>query len=191
MSKQSSWQLADVHVSAGKGAKTSVLTSSDFSGGKVVFVGETPCEAPFGPTNFDKDPLAVRQNLELRLTPEQDKFFTSVDAWAVTYLVANAERLFKKKMSLEQIKEQYHSPIKRNEKYEPLLRTKITASGTWATKYWTPDGKEAVAPTVWRGGTFKPRLHLSHLWVMGTSCGLAINVTDLQVEDEVICRCPF
>jgi hypothetical protein len=191
MSAQSSWQLADVHVSAGKGANTSLLTSCDYLGGKVVFVGETPCEAPFGPQNFDKDPLAVRQHLELRLTPEQDTYFKSVDAWAINYLVASAERLFKKKMSLEQIKEQYHSPIKRNEKYEPLLRTKITTSGTWATKYWTPDGKEAAAPVTWRGATFKPRLHLSHLWIMGTSCGIAINVTDLQVEDEPICQCPF
>ena len=104
----------------------------------------------------------MRQNLELRLTPAQDKFFTSVDAWAVTYLVANAERIFKKKMSLEQIKEQYHSPIKRNEKYKPLLRTKITTSGTWATKYWTTDGKEAVAPTTWRGRGFI--CHTSGSW---------------------------
>ena len=185
------WQLADVHVSANKGAKTSLLSSVDYQGGKVVFIGEHSCEAPFGPTNFDKDPLAVRQNLELRLTAEQDKYFTSVDSWAQNYIVANSERLFKKKMSLEQIKEQYHSPIKRNEKYEPLLRTKVSTSGTWATRYWTPDGKEAVPPTQWRGATFRPRLHISHLWIMGTSCGLAINVTDLQVEDEIICQCPF
>ena len=167
------------------------MSSTDFPGGKVVFIGEHSCEAPFGPTNFDRDPLAVRQNLELRLTSEQDTFFSGVDTWAIEYIVANSERFFKKKMSLEQIKEQYHSPIKRNEKYEPLLRTKITTSGTWATRYWSPDGNEAVAPTKWRGGTFKPRLHISHLWIMGSSCGLAVNVTDLQVEDEIICQCPF
>jgi len=50
------WQLADVHISAGKGANTSLLTSKDFPGGKVAWVGEHSCEAPFGPTNFDKDP---------------------------------------------------------------------------------------------------------------------------------------
>jgi len=81
------WQLADVHISAGKGANTSLLTSKDFPGGKVAWVGEHSCEAPFGPTNFD--------NLELRLTPEQDKLFSGVDAWAIEYFVANSERLLK------------------------------------------------------------------------------------------------
>jgi len=94
-------------------------------------------------------------------------------------------------MSSEQIKEQHHSPIKRNQKYDTLLRSKIATSGTWATRFCSPDGKEASPPTQWRGATFKPRLHISHLWIMGTSCGLAINVTELQIEYEVLCQCPF
>ncbi len=104
--------------------------------------------------------------------------------------MANSERLFKQKVSLEQLKEQYHSPIKRSEKYEPLLRTKLNTSGTWVTRYWTPDGKEAAPPTKWRGGTFKPRLHISHLWIMGTSCGLVVNTTDLLVR-ETACAFPW
>ncbi len=54
MSSHKSWQLADVHVSAGKVAKTSLLTSCDYVGGKVVLVGEQRCEATFRLTNCDK-----------------------------------------------------------------------------------------------------------------------------------------
>ncbi len=58
-----SWSLADVHVNA-KAAKACQLAVDGrpmhrSSGGF--------CTAPFGPSNFEKDALATRQNLELRM----------------------------------------------------------------------------------------------------------------------------
>ncbi len=126
MSITQTYQLADVHINATRGAKSAILTCKN---GPVVFVASKACEAPFGATNFDRDVTAVRQNLELRVAKEKEAYFVEFDAWAVAYLSANSERLFKKQLTLAQIEEQYHSPAKHSEKYDPLLRTKLNTSG--------------------------------------------------------------
>ncbi len=113
------------------------------------------------------------------------------DAWAVEYLSANSERLFKKQLTVAQIKELYHSPVKPSEKYEPLLRTKINTSGGWATRFWDTDGTALAPPASLKGVRLIPRLHVSHLWIMGSSCGFAVNVTDLRLEEVPIVECPF
>ncbi len=188
MSITQTYELADVHVSAAKGAKSALLSCKT---GPVVFIGTKACEAPFGATNFDHDVAAVRQNLELRLSPEQEKYFSEFDAWAVEYLAANSDRLFKKQLTMAQVKEQYHSPIKHSEKYDPLLRTKINSSGGRATRFWDTEGKVLAYPENLKGARLIPRLHVSHLWIMGTSCGFAINVTDVRLEEVPIVECPF
>ncbi len=138
MSTTQTYQLADVHINATRGAESAILTCKT---GQVVFVASKACEAPFGATNFDRDVTAVRQNLELRGTKEQEAYFLEFDLWAVEYLSANSERLFKKQLTVAQVKETYHSPVKPSEKYDPLLRTKINTSGGWATRFWDTEGK--------------------------------------------------
>ena len=90
MSITQTYHLADVHINATRVAKTAILTCKT---GQVVFVASKACEAPFGATNFDRDVTAVRQNLELRVTKEQEAYFAEFDAWAVEYLSANSERI--------------------------------------------------------------------------------------------------
>ncbi len=188
MSITQTFQLADVHINANKGAKSAMLTCKD---GPVVFMASKACEAPFGATNFDRDVTAVRQNLELRVTKELEAYFDEFDAWAVEYLSANSERLFKKQLTVAQIKEQYHSPVRHSEKYDPLLRTKINTSGGRATRFWDTEGKVLAYPENLKGARLIPRLHVSHLWIMGTSCGFAVNVTDVRLEEVPIVECPF
>ena len=103
------YELADVHVSAAKGAKSALLTCKS---GPVVFIGKKACEAPFGATNFDCDVTAVRQNLELRLSPEQEEYFSEFDACAVEYLSSHSERLFKEPLTVAHTKVSYHHPVK-------------------------------------------------------------------------------
>ncbi len=188
MSSTHTYELADVHINANKGAKSALLTCKT---GPVTFVASKSCESPFGATNFDRDVTAVRQNLELRLTKELEDYFSEFDTWAVGYLSANSERLFKKPLTVAQVKEIYHSPVKHSEKYEPLLRTKLTTSGNWATRYWDSDGKALAPPACLKGVRLIPRLHLSHLWIMGSSCGFAVNATDLKLEEVPDVTCPF
>jgi hypothetical protein len=56
-------------------------------------------------------------------------------------------------------------------------------SSRGACRYWTAGGEEREAPVDWRDADVKPHVHVSHLWVMGGSCGLVGNVTDLLVQD--------
>ena len=101
MATFTNWSLADVNVNA-KGAKTCQLTSDK---GKVQQSADEFCTTPFGPSNFDKDPLATGQNLELRITSQLEAWFTQVDEWMVSYLFEHSERIFKKQLTLEQVRE--------------------------------------------------------------------------------------
>ncbi len=92
---------------------------------------------------------------------------------------------------MAQIKEQYHSPVRHSEKYDPLLRTKINTSGGWATRFWNTEGNSIAAPASLKGVRLIPRLHISHLWIMGSSCGFAVKVTNLRLEEVPILECPF
>ena len=83
-----------------------------------------PTRCPFGPSNFDKDPAASRQNLDIRVSGGAAEFFEGLDDWAVDYLCAHSERLFKKSLSLAQVKDMYHPCLRKAPGYDPLLRTK-------------------------------------------------------------------
>ena len=182
-----SYQLADIFVST-KGAKSAQLSEE---GGPVYWTSPTVLAAPFGPGNFDKDPAASRMNLEFRTTPEILSFFEGLDSWAIEYLSTHSERLFKKPMTHAQVEECYHSAIRTSEKYDPLLRTKINVSGPRGCSYWTPGNERTVEPTHWKTAELQPRLHISHLWIMGKECGLVLNCTDLLVRERAEAACPF
>ncbi len=116
------FQLAAVPINATRGAKSALLTCKT---GQVVFVGSRVCEAAVGATCFDGDVTAVRQSLELRVTKEQEAYFVEFDAWAVEYLSANSERLFKKQLTVAQVKALYHSPVKPSDTYDPPFRLSL------------------------------------------------------------------
>jgi hypothetical protein len=179
MANFNSWSLADVHVNA-KGSKTCQLTDG---GRPKTYSSGTACTAPFGPSNFDRDPLATRQNLEFRIPPELEAYFDSVDKWMLEYLRANSERIFKKQLTASQVQDAYHPTLKRQGDYPPLLRTKIDSSGRRACRFWGDDKQRREAPVEWRGAEMEVMFHFSHLWIMGTSCGLVVNTTDLLVRE--------
>jgi hypothetical protein len=102
----------------------------------------------------------------------------------VGYLVAHSERIFKKQLTEEQVRESFHPTLKRQGDYPPLLRTKINSTGRQACRYWTADQQKREPPEDWRSAELRPMLHLSHLWIMGRSCGLVVNATDLLVQES-------
>ena len=124
MASFTNWSLADVHVNA-KGAKTCQLTNG---GSKVQQSAEDFCTIPFGPSNFDKDPLATRQNLELRIPPQLEAWFTEVDKFMLRYLFAHSERIFKKPLTEEQVLQSYHPTLKSSGDYPVLLRLTINST---------------------------------------------------------------
>jgi hypothetical protein len=179
----SSLALANVSVTA-KGAKMAVLSNGADSHDRCTYIFSEPTRCPFGPSNFDKDPKATRQNLDIRVSGDAAEFFDGLDAWAIDYICAHSERLFKKNLSLAQVKDSYHPCIRKAPGYEPLLRTKFNAAGTrGACRFWTRDGEQREAPEDWREAEVTPHVHVSHLWMMGGSCGLVVNCCDLMVTE--------
>jgi hypothetical protein len=172
--------LANVSVTA-KGAKMAMLSNG---ADRCHFTFPGPSSAPFGPSNFDKDPAATRQNLDIRVSGETAAWFEGLDAWAVDYICAHSERLFKKSLSLAQVKDLYHPCLRKAPGYDPLLRCKYNVPGTrGACRFWTADGQEREPPSDWREAELTPHVHVSHLWLMGGSCGLVVNVSDLLVTE--------
>jgi hypothetical protein len=181
MTSFTNWSLADVHVNA-KGAKTCQLA---VDGRPLHRSSDGFCTAPFGgPSNFDKDVLATRQNLELRIPAALEAYLAEVDAWMLDYLLAHSERIFKKQLSVEQVRDAYHPMLKRQGDYPPLLRLKIDSDGRRACRFWSPDQQKRAAPLDWRGAELKAMFQISHLWIMGSSCGLVLNLTDLLVQES-------
>jgi hypothetical protein len=161
-----------------------VLSNGADSHDRCTYIFSEPTRCPFGPSNFDKDPKATRQNLDIRVSGDAAEFFDGLDAWAIDYICAHSERLFKKNLSLAQVKDSYHPCIRKAPGYEPLLRTKFNAAGTrGACRFWTRDGEQREAPEDWREAEVTPHVHVSHLWMMGGSCGLVVNCCDLMVTE--------
>ena len=183
------WFIGSPHVTA-KGAKTCYVNPTE-AGGTLILTSPEPCRAAFPPSCFDKDPLVTRLNLDLRISPEFEEQLRSIDEWMIAYLTEHSERIFKRVMTRAQVAEVYHPLLKTSERYPTLLRTKMNTAGKGAVNYWGPDGATCREPEVWRDAELTPRLWLSHLWIMGTGCGLVCNVTDLMVVEEPPRSSPF
>ena len=183
--------LNDPQTSA-RGAKT--CTFVDTEGQRVFFTlgsKAAPTSSPFGATSYN-DEATSRKMLDFRLPAESEEEFLGFDAWAVQYLAENSERLFKKKMNKAQIEEHYRSPVSRKEGYQPLLRCKVTARGKHAVRAWDEESERMDLPEDLRPHDLVPRLHLSHLWIMGREFGWVFNVADLMViNGDTQAECPF
>ena len=175
-----------------RGAKSAALVGAD--GGKVVFtLGDQTGEGtstPFGASSYN-DEDSVRKTLDLRITEDEAQFFQQLDAWALDYLAVNSERLFKKALTADQVREHYRSPVTQKEGYQPLVRCKITTAGSNAVRCWNADRELVELPDDLRPCQLVAALHLSHLWIMGRDFGWVINVSDLQILSENTRECPF
>ena len=180
-----SWQLRDVAVSA-KGAKSCALVKSP---NEKVFLKlgskQEPLRTPFGATSFN-DEAATRKTLEFSLSPEQVEQWNLFDAWALEYLQKHSERLFKKKLSAAEVKAAYKSPVTQKADYRPHLRCKINTGGIAAARIWDDDDNRTVLPDDLREFDIIPRIHISHLWIMGAAkdFGWVLQVNDLCVKTQ-------
>ena len=94
-------QLADPVVSA-RGAKSCALSSNGSKLITTVGSREDPLTTPFGASSFG-DEVSNRKTIEFRLPPEMLAYFHALDEWTVPYLAEHSERIFKKKMTIEQV----------------------------------------------------------------------------------------
>ncbi len=147
---------------------------------------------PFEPSTWDKDPTWQRLNLVLETTPQMLEEFQKFDDWLIKYIAEHSERLLKKRLSVEQVRGNYTSCVKTSDKYPATIKTKIDlGTGKHAVYCWSRDSdgcaKPSESPEYWREFRARPRLHITHLWVMGSSFGAVVRVADAMLQpDETV-----
>ena len=180
------FQLQDTQTSS-RGAKTCTLLSA--KGEKIVFT-LGPTSTPFGAGSYG-DEATTRKTLDLRVFDTESEFFKELDNWAVDYIAKNSERLLKKSLTRDQVKEHYRSPATAKEGYQPLVRTKINTFGQNAVRCWSTTREVIGLPEDLKNCNFLAQVHLSHLWMMGRDYGWVISCQDLMILDQVSQECPF
>ena len=109
---------------------------------------------------------------------------SSIDKFMAESIKSNEKRLFKgKQMS-------YKPLLSIKEDYPALIRCKMNISGHRACKCWTPSFARRDLPEDLRDCNVVPRVLFKSLWIMGSECGLTVEVTDLLC-DEIDDECPF
>jgi hypothetical protein len=139
--------LGDFRINA-KGAKMAPLTDA---GGRCFHTFTEATKAPSGSTNFDNHASVLCQNVDIRVPGEAASYFRGLDDWAVDYIAAHSERLFKKHLSLQQGRDSYNPCIRQAPGYA-VLRCKINMPNTrGACRHCTAQSEERDAP--WIGAT--------------------------------------
>ena len=177
------WQLGDVTASA-KGIKSAPLT--DGKNGSLTFqltVPEHALHAPFGASAYN-DPGATRKTICFRVHEELEASLSNVDAYMSDYIAKHANRLFKNKQMT------YKPLLQLKEDYPALFRAKINIGGSKACKFWTPQHGRCDPPQNLRDCGLVPVVCFRSLWIMGSECGITVDVTDLMCDTSLE-ECPF
>ncbi len=181
LSQLNQWTLKDPIVSQ-RGAKSCPLTHED---GTAVLIQlgtkDAPVASPFGASSYG-DEASVRKTIEFSLDPERAQAWGAVTDWLRGYLLEHAERLMKKRLSADTIRENLRAPaVQKNENYPPLLRCKITTAGAHAVRCWDGQGEKIELPEDLRGVPVIARIHVERMGQMSKEYGLVLTCTDLQI----------
>ena len=184
------FELKDPQIST-RGAKSATLIKGKDNEGVFLSLGSklNPVKTPFGATSFN-DEAATRKTIEFTLSPDQQTKFQDFDKWAIAYLSKNSDRIFKKSLNQEQIKDLYKSPVTQKGDFQPHLRCKINVSGASICRCWDVENNRTQLPDDLKNCDLVPRIHISHMWMMQKEVGFVLNVIDMMCipKEEV---CPF
>ena len=79
----------------------------------------------------------------------------------------------------------YSSCIRMSKKaYPPTLKTKADPAPTdrYRVLCWDADGNQLDTPESWCQFSIRPRLHVTHLWMMGSAFGPVVRLTDAMLQ---------
>ncbi len=173
---------------------TVVCEGLEFCGRKhIVTLGRRSelLSTPFGARSFG-DEVSNRKSIEFQLAPDSVwlAYFTALDEWAVPYIALHRDRLFKKRLAVEQVLESYKPRVSRRGTYPATVRCKINVGDSGAVRCWSALDQRVAIPEDLRGYGLLPRMHISHMWITNRECGFVVNRLDLQcIEDST--TCPF
>ena len=127
-----------------------------------------------------------------------DVWLKGLNEHVIKYVTKHSTRLFKAKMSEDQVRAQITSLLKPGKNgYGDLLRCKINIAGSNAIRVWgrgedgTLQRRELPSEDVWRNATLECVCNLSSLWVHAKAIGLVLTITDAILEDCEEHECPF
>jgi len=178
--------LADV-VSTGLGRKFSKVVPN------LHIQSTVPMASPFGASAFP-GASAQRLSLDLRCAdPKVRSLFERLDAWAPGELAENSERIFGKKMSLEQVLAGYKPCLRCKEGFVALLHTKVTFDGPNGTTFWDHQKYKCPPPSDLKNCAMLVRITVPHLWISSGSFGFVCNLESCQLvpEEAPVQECPF
>jgi hypothetical protein len=181
-------ELALPLVSA-RGAKSCALT--DGTAKCILSVGsrDSLLTTPFGASSFGEE-QTQRKTIEFRLPPQWVEHFQSFDAWAIAYLTEHSERLFKKLLTEDQVREMYKPTVTQRGSYPATLRCKLNVGGSTAIRCWNALDQRMTIPEDFRAYDLLPRVNISHLWMMSKEVGFVLNVHDMMCIQQSS-ECPF
>ncbi len=154
--------------------------------------------SPFNAGTFDRDPHAKRLNLQLAIDdPSLLSSLQAFDEWMIDYVTEHSERLFKRAWTREQVKLGYVAVVRQpaKEGHSPLLKAKFDTEGRYALVCWNPNDERVLPIEDWTNAQIRPRLHFSHLWIMGSQFGAVVRLTDAKIlnkaQVDAVRTCPF
>jgi len=173
--------LSDVFTTP-HGAKISVI--KDGTGDLAIQPNEF-IRIPFEPSAFNASDT-YRLNMILEAPRPLLEVFAELDEWLIGYLTEHSARLFNKGLTAEEVRANYRSCVRHSDKgHPPTLKSKVDLTdGKHALYCWDGSGNEAVRPECWRNRWISPRLHVSHLWMMGSNFGPVVRLTDALLRPD-------
>ena len=179
------WDLADVATSS-RGQKSCSLKT--LAKEPVRFQLGEALRTKFGASTFDRTD-APRRNLDFDLAecPDAQTHLQDIDTWAIAYITSHSERLFKKKLSRQEVENNY----------KPLLssygvKCKINLRGSRACTFWGEANEPIDAPVdgTWQDFAYTPMVSLNQLWIMGANFGWVLEMIALKVSAPAA-KCPW
>lgn len=137
-----------------------------------------------------------RPSMELDVAcPEVLDWGKRVDRAVVKYIAANSKTLLKKEMSEDFVSQIFRGVIPpARDDYNPLMRTKITKTGTYATKVRVvADPGSSTTPLCHHQGIFEdihrndeviPMIDVTGVWFANNSAGMTLGLSHVLVYQD-------
>ena len=183
-----SWHLSDQTVSS-KGQKSCQLTADHQP---MSFQLGEGLRTRFGASTFDKNVDAVRRNLDFDIDDEAALArLKEIDAWALSYITANSERLLKKQLSRTEVENGY-TPLVRAYGSCSSVKTKLNIRGSRSATFWNEQGAQMEAPAegTWQDFAYTAFVAIPQLWIMQGTFGLLLETTALKIQAPAVTN-PF
>lgn len=179
------------------------------SGGYQAWIDESPtakrspscqleeCTAKFGVADPQEgQENSLRRNLEISVSHEgMQKWLAGLDGQNVSVATRDSKKFFKKDYDESQVNMLYRNCLQLHEKYDPLLRLKITIGGRNKTNVYKVTGKDpetgddifedADYTCINKYARVVPVVSFSSMWYVSRGFGMSILCTDIMVYPNV------